>query len=85
MSAPRTTAETMSDEQIAALRGEAYEAGDVAMASACDRALVGDGPALLACLSAIQNAEAQDPDEQCPEHGCAAWRCDDARHGKVAS
>ena len=85
MSAPRTTAETMSDEQIAALRAEAYEAGDVAMASACDRALVGDGPALLACLSAIQNAEAQDPDQQCPEHGCAAWRCDNARHGKVSS
>ena len=45
----------------------------------------GGNSALRACLSAIQNTEAQDPDEQCPEHGCAAWRCDNARHGKVAS
>ena len=39
----------------------------------------------IADAAAQVASEAQGPDEQCPEHGCAAWRCDNARHGKVAS
>jgi hypothetical protein len=48
---------TVTDEQIAALRDEAGQAGDLDMVAICERALAGDDPARAECGRVIAEAE----------------------------
>lgn len=57
--AHRTTADTITNEQITALRREAGAAGDTAMVAVCDRALAGSARARRECARVIADAEAQ--------------------------
>ncbi len=52
-------AEADPDEQIAALRSESGEAGDLEQVAICDRALEGDAGAIAECARVIRDAEAQ--------------------------
>lgn len=52
------TAETITDDQIRALRREAGEAGDVAMAELCDSALRGNADHRAHCAHVINTARA---------------------------
>lgn len=55
-----TTIETLSDEQLVALRGEAAAAGDLAQVRLCGAALRGDESARAACVRVIREAEAHE-------------------------
>lgn len=55
-----TTIETLTDEQLVALRGEAAAAGDSAQVELCRRALRGDERAMAACVRVISEAESQE-------------------------
>lgn len=54
-----TTTETITTEQIEALRIEAGAHGDTKQVELCDAALAGDADARAKCAKAIANAEAQ--------------------------
>jgi hypothetical protein len=54
------THETITREQIFALRGDAAEAGDYAMIHICDDALDGSPSARATCADAIRDARAQE-------------------------
>ena len=54
-----TTAESITDSQITALRSEARMAGDSAQVAICDRALAGDDAARSECARVISDAAAQ--------------------------
>lgn len=54
-----STSDTVTREQIVALRSEAKQAGDYAMADICGQALAGDEDSIRACERAIADAAAQ--------------------------
>lgn len=54
-----TTLDTLTDDQITALRIEAGEAGDTAMVDICRAALRGDAAARAEVVRVIRDAEAQ--------------------------
>lgn len=54
-----TTIETVTKNQIQALRTEAGAAGDLKQVAICDRALDGDEAARAECARVIADAEAQ--------------------------
>lgn len=54
----QTTIETVTDEQIKALRSEARAAGDMRQAHICNMALDGDDAARAECVRVIRAAEA---------------------------
>lgn len=54
-----TTIETVTAEQIRALRTEAREAGDTVQALLCTLALDGDESAKADCVAVIADAEAR--------------------------
>lgn len=56
----KATGETVTDEQIEALRTEAGEAGDDAMVATCTAALDGDTAARRTCERAIRAARAME-------------------------
>ena len=58
-----TTIETITVEQIQALRNEAGAAGDCLMTSICDGALAGDASSIAECVHAINAAEAMLDDD----------------------
>lgn len=58
MNTTKLTAETITDDQITALRREAAITGDVAMVAICDRALRGEGRAREQCAAVIDDARA---------------------------
>jgi hypothetical protein len=53
-----TTKERAMTRQIAQLRQEAGQAGDLEQVAICDRALQGDGEAIQACEDVIEAASA---------------------------
>lgn len=50
----------ISNDDIRALRAEAHDAGDLAMAAICKMALDGDAAARAECQRVIDDAKAQD-------------------------
>jgi hypothetical protein len=59
-----TTPENVTDEQIAMLRAEALEAGDLKMMQVCDSAVcLGNDRARAECARVIAEAEAQGDDD----------------------
>lgn len=58
-----TTPETITDEQIEALRAEAGAAGDLAQVAICDRAIDGDMQARAECARVIADAQAQQEED----------------------
>lgn len=52
-----TTIETITDDQITALRDEAGVAGDLEQVALCEQALAGDDEARLECVQVIRDAE----------------------------
>lgn len=66
----------ITNEQIEQLEIEAGAHGDTAQVEMCRAALNGDEAAQARCAAVIEAASTIDPDAQCPEHGCARWRCD---------
>lgn len=59
-----TTSETITTEQIQALRSEAGQHGDLAQVAICDTALTGDVTAIAICASVIMAAEAMRDDAE---------------------
>lgn len=57
MSSTTTTIETITNEQIEALRAEGGTAGDMDMVEICDKALEGDEDAIIECVEVINYAE----------------------------
>ena len=55
-----STSATITREQIVALRSEAKQAGDYAMADICGQALAGDEDSIRACERAISAAQANE-------------------------
>lgn len=53
-----TTIETITDEQIEALKSEARDAGDFEQVTLCDKALAGNAAARAECVRVIRAAEA---------------------------
>ena len=69
MSSTSTNADTITDEQIEALRNEAATHGDADMLSVCNQALANDGFATVrlarrVCAEAIADAQAQDDSDE---------------------
>ena len=55
----KTTIDTITDDQIARLRTEAGEHGDLEMVAVCTKALRGDRKAIKECVDVIAEAEAR--------------------------
>ena len=57
---PEAESDDVTDEQIAALRDEAAQAGDLDQVAICERALAGDAAARAECARVIDDAQAAD-------------------------
>lgn len=79
-----TTAETITNAQITALRNEAAEAGDLEQVTICNRALSGNDEARAECARVIADAEAMD--NEAPRYVVATGEDADewSRHATLA-